>query len=444
MLTHSESLQNRRNKLFEIMESSSTFLLFSNQTVKRNVDVEYPFRQDSGFYYLTGIDEPNSVYFLKKDEDGNRQEVLFIQEKNQQEQIWTGATLSKEKSRQISQIEIIFNFEELFENLHVNLKNTQTIYFDPKGSYQPLRDKVVNLIFEDNRPGFQNLDKLQKTNSLLRNLRMLKDTYEVAQMEKSAQIAIQGHIQAVKNMYQKVKNSQKIWEYQVCADLYNYFASQNCTWSYQAIVASGSNACVLHYTANNQELKAGDLLLIDAGSEYNYYASDITRCYPICGKFSEAQKIIYNLVLKANLACIAEIAKAGSTYTSYNQVSINILTEGLISLGILQGSIEENIAQKNYFKYYMHGVGHWLGLDVHDAGIYIEKGQRSDIELTNGMILTVEPGLYFDKDDQSVPTEFRGIGIRIEDDILKTQNGAKNLTQNMPKTITEIENLFEF
>jgi Xaa-Pro aminopeptidase len=443
MLTRQKSLQNRRQKLFEMLENNSSFLIFSNQILARNADVEYPFRQDSSFYYLTGINEDCCAYFLKKDLDGQKTEILFIQEKTHQEQIWTGSVNGREKSLEISRIETILNFNNLVEKIGEELKNTQKIYFDPKGSYQSLRDKVSNFVFENSRRQIsENLISAGKTNSILRNLRMYKDEWEVAQMKKSAEIAIQAHISSVQKMYQRLASGKKIWEYEVCSDLYHHFGYNNCTWSYPAIVAGGANSCVLHYTANNQELKKGDLLLIDAGCEYHYYASDITRCYPISGKFSESQKAVYEVVLKANLACIEEITRSGSTYSSYHDVSVRVLTTGLINLGILKGSVEGNIEQKNYFKYYMHGVGHWLGLDVHDSGIYVDKnGKRSDIEITEGMALTVEPGLYFDPLDENIPEQFRGIGIRIEDDILKTKTGIKNLTEKMPKTVEEIEGL---
>jgi Xaa-Pro aminopeptidase len=442
-MNHQKSLQNRRQKLFEMLENNSSFLIFSNQMVTRNADVEYSFRQDSSFYYLTGIDEDSSVYFLKKDLNGEKTEILFIQEKTHQEQIWTGAVNGREKSLEISGIETILNFKNLIEKIEEMLKNTQKIYFDPNGSYQLLRSQINNLIFNSGRRQIsENLISAGKTNSILRNLRMYKDEWEIAQMEKSAEIAIEAHIISVQKMYQRLAVGKKVYEYEVCSDLYHHFGYNNCTWSYPAIVAGGANACILHYTANDKELKKGDLLLIDAGCEYNYYASDITRCYPVSGKFTDAKKAVYEVVLRANEACIREIARNGSTYSSYHELSIRVLTQGLIDLGILKGTLEENITAKTYFKYYMHGIGHWLGLDVHDSGIYVDKnGKRSDIEITEGMTLTVEPGLYFDPTDESIPEQFRGIGIRIEDDILKTKDGILNLTEKMPKTVEEIEGL---
>jgi len=441
ILPHQESLIARRKKLFESIDKGSCMLVLSNQFVTRNADVEYPFRQDSNFYYITGIDEDFAGYFIKKDFNGNKVEILFIQEKTHQEQIWTGPVNGKKKSQEISKISNISNFSKILETVEKESKNCQKFYFDPNGSYQRLRNDIFYLISSQSRRStIENLVLIEKTNRIFRNLRMYKDNYEIKQMQIAANLGIKAHIQAIKNMRRNIKAGEKVWEYQVCADIYYEFTKKNCTWSYPAIVAGGNNACILHYMKNNQQLNYGELLLIDAGCEYNYYASDITRCYPISGVFTEAQKAIYELVLKANLESIQEVAKKDSTYLSYNQKSIEIITKGLIDLGLLKGSLEENLENKSYFKYYMHSAGHWLGLDVHDAGVFLdEKGIRSNIKLESGMAVTVEPGLYFEASDENIPQEFRGIGIRIEDNIIKTQTGIINLTQDMPKTIQEIE-----
>lgn len=443
MLSHLESLFNRRQKLFASLPPNSSFLIFSNQVVSRNADVNYPFRQDSNFYYLTGLEEDKSAYFLKKDLDGEKIELLFIPKLDPQEQIWIGKVNGIEQSRQISGIQQIFFFEDLLQEVSKHLQHCQQIYFDPQGSYQQLRDQISQLIFsQQRRQSTENLVCLYKTNYLLRNLRLYKDQWEITQMQKAADITIQAHLSSVKNMYQRLAQDQEVWEYQICSDLYHYFGYQNCTWSYPAIVACGANACTLHYTRNQAKVKKGELLLIDAGCEYNYYASDLTRCYPVSGRFTQAQKEVYQIVLQANQACLEELTKPNCTYRSYHQVSVQVLTTGLIDLGILQGSLETNLAQKTYTKYYMHGVGHWLGLDVHDAGIFLDaKGQRVDLPITTGMTLTVEPGLYFPWEDENLPKDLRGLGIRIEDNILKTENGIHNFTAKMPKKIEDIENL---
>lgn len=438
------NLQTRRQKLFEEMETNSVFILFSAEIVPRNTDVEYPFRQDSSFFYLTGLNEEKSLYLLKKDSNGGKIETLLVTQKNHTEEIWTGKVNGIDKSRKLSGIEHIENFSLAQKIVEELISNSGQVYFDPIGSYQSLRNSLAEIVFSKaRRSDLENLTKVIQTNFLIKNLRIYKDDWEIEQMKKSCQIASTAQILSVQKMHQNLELNKQVFEYQVEADIYHYFNQNGTNWSYPAIVAGGFNACILHYTANNQELQKGELLLIDSGCEYNYYASDITRCFPIGGKFSTAQKAIYELVLKANTECIEHLATNQATYRSYHELSIQILTQGLIDLKILTGSLEQNLTQKTYLKYYMHSIGHWLGLDVHDLGEYRDQnGKRPDIAFAPGMSVTVEPGLYFDALDETIASEFRGIGVRIEDDIIRTKDGILNLTRQMPKTVSEIESLF--
>ena len=432
----------RRQKIIDNMSNNSVFIMFSAQTIIRNADVEYPFRQDSSFWYITGLNEPNSCVVLSK-KNTKIEQMIYCQGRDKVKEIWTGRQLDIDEVAEITGIKNVVLFKDLEANtmqvISQILDGVECIYVDLNSNYQNIKDDIQNLISGDHRRSkSENITTIQKTSVLINPLRLIKSDWEITQLQLSSDIAIMAH-QAI---CKRIKVENNLCENQIEADLYHSFKNQNVNWSYPAIVATGSNACTLHYIQNDQIIKNGDLVLVDAGCEYSYYASDITRCYPAGGKFSDAQKNIYNLVLKAQLGCIAELGRPNATTLSFHNKAVEILTQGLIDFGILAGNIEENINNKSYSKYFMHGTGHFLGLDVHDVGEYRKlDGTRSDTKLQAGMVLTVEPGLYFGLQDISVPEQYRGIGIRIEDNIVITPTGIINLTTNLSKTVAELENL---
>lgn len=437
-------VQQHRQKIADLMLPNSVLILFSADMIARNADVEYPFRQESSFWYCTGFDEPSSILVLRKNADDHVDERLYVQPREIEKEIWTGYRAGVSGAKAITGITDVKELPEFETDLSSLLSGMHMSYFDSnEHSYSPMRAVVTKLLNEcSRRSPSENLTTNMKTNSLFRLARMYKDDWEIDQMQQSNTIAIAAHTKAVQMMRKRIQQGDTVYEYQVAADIYREFQYQGLNWSYPAIVAGGNNACTLHYMQNNAQLRVSDLLLIDAGCELNYYASDITRCYPISGTFSSAQKAIYELVLQAQLASIAEVARPGATYASFHAVSTEVLTKGLLAMGLLQGSLEENIANRNYCKYFMHGIGHHIGLDVHDSGIYVsDQGTRAPLPLTAGMAVTVEPGLYLSATDETIPPEYRGIGIRIEDDIVKTENGILNLTADLAKTVSDIEKL---
>ena len=447
-----EEISNRRQKVVDSMLDNSLLILTSSEIKKRNADVDFPFRQDSNFWYLTGLNQDTSILVIKKTE-GKIQEFLFTPKKDKTREIWTGIKLGPEEVSQKSGITVenIFWFEDFENRLPQFLQTIENVYFDLVGDYQDLRQKISSLITSQNRRNWdENILCVHKVRELIACLRIIKSNWEIEQMEIASKINTKAHLFGYQNMLKKHKIGQKYYEFEFEADLHYFYKKNGLNWSYPAIVAGGQNACVLHYTENDKLVNSQDLVLVDAGCEVNYYASDITRMYPISGKFTEPQREIYEIVLDANKQIIQFLANHKTNlgtdsevnYASYHYKTVQILTSGLIKLGIIKNSLEIAIQNKEYFKYFMHGVGHWLGLDVHDLGYYLDKGgNRMSTKFTKGMCVTVEPGLYFDPSDETIPAKYRGIGVRIEDDIVITETGILNLTQNLPKEINEIEEI---
>jgi Xaa-Pro aminopeptidase len=416
-------LISRRDNLTNRMVDNSVAIFLSNTAQFRNADVEYPFRQDSNFWYLTGIDDADCILVIKKVR-GEITTSLYIPKFDEHKSLWTGQDLTVEKAKLESRIEEI-NFVEDFESDLVNIcSGINSVYFDEGlESWSEMRRTIYKFIKgQSRRSSAENIVTSHKTSVLINELRLYKSDWEIEQMRISNRIVLEAH-KKVQNYLYEVK--ENVYEFQLEAILYNHFKNNGCEWSYPAIVASGNNANILHYGRNNSLIAKNDLILIDAGCEYNYYASDITRCYAIGGEFTEPQKIILELVQKAQSAAIKNLSEVGSTMVSYHNIAVKVLTKGLIDLGILKGSVESNIANKTYQKYYPHGTGHFLGLDVHDVGQYRNlDGTRAEVKIQPRMCMTVEPGLYFREDDLSIPTEFCGIGVRIEDDIVISSDGS--------------------
>ncbi|MBN6062771.1 Xaa-Pro aminopeptidase [Aggregatibacter actinomycetemcomitans] len=416
-----EEFAQRRAKVFEQMQEDSLFLVFSDIERRRNDGCDYPFRQDSYFWYLTGFNEPNAALLLRK-QQGEQQAMIFLRPSDKLLEIWNGRRLGMENAPQTLLVDSAYAIEEFVPQFK-NLAQKQTaLYYAPK--QQPWGDALL----EQSAVEFSGVFNWKH---MLGEMRLFKSENEIALMQQAGQISALAHIKAM----QQTRPNRL--EYEVESDILHEFNRFGARYpAYNSIVAGGENACILHYSENNMPLRNGDLVLIDAGCEFAMYAGDITRTFPVNGKFSEAQRAIYDIVLQAQKRAI-ELLVPGSSIAKVNEAVIRIKTEGLVRLGILKGDVDELIEQKAYREFYMHGLGHWLGLDVHDVGEYGENRSR---RLEPGMVITVEPGLYLSK-DADIPEQYKGIGIRIEDDLLITDYGNKNLTSAAPKEIADIEKL---
>ncbi|MBN6067143.1 Xaa-Pro aminopeptidase [Aggregatibacter actinomycetemcomitans] len=416
-----EEFAQRRAKVFEQMQENSLFLVFSDIERRRNDGCDYPFRQDSYFWYLTGFNEPNAALLLRK-QQGEQQAMIFLRPSDKLLEIWNGRRLGVENAPQTLLVDSAYAIEEFVPQFK-NLAQKQTaLYYAPK--QQPWGDALL----DQSAVEFSGVFNWKH---MLGEMRLFKSENEIALMQQAGQISALAHIKAM----QQTRPNRL--EYEVESDILHEFNRFGARYpSYNSIVAGGENACILHYSENNMPLRDGDLVLIDAGCEFAMYAGDITRTFPVNGKFSEAQKAVYEIVLQAQKRAI-ELLVPGSSIAKVNEAVIRIKTEGLVRLGILKGDVDELIEQKAYREFYMHGLGHWLGLDVHDVGEYGENRSRT---LEPGMVITVEPGLYLSK-EADIPEQYKGIGIRIEDDLLITDYGNKNLTSAVPKEIADIEKL---
>lgn len=424
----------RRARLLEQMGENALAIVATRKEMYRNRDADYKFRADSSFYYLTGFAEPEAVAVF--DSSSAQPYTLFCRERNREMEIWNGIRAGTEGAVSEYKADQAFTFEQLDEQVLNLLQGKKRLYvrlgqdelFDLKIS------QWLKTLAARQRQGGQAPVEIVQLDSLLDEMRLFKDEYEIDLMRKASQISAQAHIRAM----QQVKPD--MLEYQLEAELLYEFAKNGCQTAYNSIVGGGAGGCILHYVENNQPLKDGDLVLIDAGAELDHYAADITRTFPINGKFTLEQKALYELVLKAQLAAI-EATKIGNHYRVPHETAVRILTTGLVELGLLQGDVEQLIKDEKYRQFYMHGTGHWLGMDVHDVGSYKIDGEWRPYEA--GMVVTVEPGLYIAPDDETVEARWRGIGIRIEDDVLVTPDGNEVLTRDVPKTVDEIESLMK-
>ena len=425
----------RQKLLLEKMQPNSICLVPASDLVTRSRDTEYPFRQDSYFQYLCGFPEPEAWLVLSNHQEySNSMCVLFCLDKDPTMEIWHGRRFGPQQAKQQYAVNMAFALDDLDERLLDLIDGHQHLYF-AQGHSHDADDLVLSLLqaLRDAPKQSQNApSSLIDVRTILDEMRLIKSAAEIDTMRQAAAVATQAHIRAMQ-FVEAGKN-----EYHLEAEIHHEFAMQGAKYpAYGTIVGAGDNACILHYTENNQGLKDGDLVLIDAGCEWQGYASDITRTFPVSGQFSIQQKQLYQLVLDAQLAAF-EVIKPNNTIKQASDVAIAVITQGLIDLNILKGELADNIEQQTYRKFYMHGLSHWLGLDVHDVGNYKIDGQ--DRPLTPGMVLTVEPGIYI-APDADVDSKWRGIGIRIEDNLLITQSGHENLTLAAPKTISDIETL---
>jgi Xaa-Pro aminopeptidase len=399
----------------------------------RNADTHYPFRPDSYFYYLSGFPEPEAVVVLTAGaSDGDPRQVLFCRDKNPEREIWDGFRYGPDAAKEIFGFDEAYSIAELRGKL-VDWTCDRPALYAPLGLY-PIWDDAItatlNEVRNRVRTGVAAPETVVDVRAPLAAMRLYKDPQELALLRRAAEISSGAHRRAM-------RLTRPGWyEYEVEAELMHEFLRFGAqAVAYPSIVASGPNACVLHYRDNNRQAQDGELLLIDAGCEFQGYASDITRTCPVNGKFAGAQKAVYELVLAAQLACI-DAVKPGRAFHDYHQVAERVLAQGLIDLGLCEGSLDTVLETGAYKQFYMHRAGHWLGLDVHDVGLYRVNGESRTLE--PGMVLTVEPGCYIRPGDE-VPEEFWNIGVRIEDDVLVTPAGNENLTGTTPKTIADVE-----
>lgn len=419
-----EEFGERRTRVFDQMQPNSALLLFSEIEKRRNNDCTYPFRQDSYFWYLTGFNEPNAALLLLKTEQAEKA-IIFLRPRDPLLETWNGRRLGVERAPQQLNVNEAYSIEEFVTVLPKILKNLTALYYVPE--IHTWGDKLVT-------ESAVNFNEILDWRPMLSEMRLIKSPNEIRLMQQAGQITALGHIKAMQT------TRPNRFEYEIESDILHEF-NRHCARfpSYNSIVAGGNNACILHYTENDRPLNDGDLVLIDAGCEFAMYAGDITRTFPVNGKFSQPQREIYELVLKAQKRAI-ELLVPGNSIKQANDEVIRIKTQGLVDLGILNGDVDTLIEQQAYRQFYMHGLGHWLGLDVHDVGSYGQDKQRI---LEIGMVITVEPGIYISK-DADVPEQYKGIGVRIEDNLLMTEYGNKILTVAAPKEIADIENLMNF
>ncbi|NEO70348.1 aminopeptidase P N-terminal domain-containing protein [Moorena sp. SIO3H5] len=427
----------RREQLMSKIGNGTAIFRSAPVAVMHN-DVEYNFRQDSDFFYLTGFNEPQAVIVLAPHHEEHRF-VLFVQPKEPEKEVWTGYRTGVEAAKELFGADETYPITELDEKLPQYLEKADRIYYH-LGRDKRFNDTILKhwqrlmRLYPKNGTGPM---ALESTNLILYGMRRVKSTTELKLMGQAVEISVDAHNHAM------AFTQPGRYEYEVQAELEHDFRRRGAIGpAYPSIVASGANSCVLHYTENNRQMQEGDLLLIDAGCCYGYYNADITRTFPVGGKFTPEQKILYELVLKAQLNAIAQV-KPGNPYNQFHDTAVKILVEGLIDLGLLAGDSEEIIKEEKYKHLYMHRTGHWLGLDVHDSGGY-KQGENWQI-FQPGNVVTVEPGLYIGPDTEPVEGQpaidqrWRGIGIRIEDDVLVTESGNEVLTAGVPKSVEELE-----
>ena len=422
----------RRQALMQQIGTGNIAIIASASSAVRNRDVHYPFRQDSDFYYLTGFNEADALaVFIPGREQGEY--VLFCREYDATKALWEGAHAGLEGATTHYGADDAFPIDDLDEILPGMLENKAKVFY-PMGKNGELDHKLldwINHIRKQSRSGVTAPGELVSLEHIVHEMRLFKSAEEIKLMRRAAEISAQAHVRAMQYC------QAGVYEFEIEAELIHQFMRSGLrAVAYPSIVAGGKNACVLHYTENADKLRKGDLLLIDAGAECDHYAADITRTFPVSGKFTEPQRLLYQLVLDAQAAALDEIAP-GIAWNKAHEASVEVLTKGLVELGLLKGRIKKLIKEEKYKQFYMHRIGHWLGMDVHDVGDYKIKDEWRLLE--PGMVLTVEPGLYVPADCQTVDKQWRGIGIRIEDDVLVTADGYEVLTASVPKTVEAIE-----
>lgn len=429
-----EEFQARRQRLIDALEPNSMALLSAAPVTRRNADVDYPYRQNSDFLYLSGFHEPEAVLVLLSDnKDGET--ILFCRDRDTSIERWTGRRMGPDAASFKLGIDRAFPIDKIDEMLPEMLQNHRCLYYDlgaNKAFDQRLFGWMDRLKSASKTPG-KPPEQIIGLSRCLHGLRLYKSDTEISIMAQAGEISARAHKRAMQAC------RAGMLEADLEAELLYEFAKQGARWpAYPSIVGSGDNACILHYVDNDRQLRDGDLVLIDAGCELAGYASDLTRTFPVNGRFSEAQRELYEIVLAAQQAAI-DCARAGLPYAGMQQASDKILTEGLRDLGLVSGELDELTETGAAQPFAMHRVGHWLGLDVHDVGDYLIEGESRLLEA--GMVTTIEPGLYIPADCEAAPARLRGLGIRIEDSIAITTSEPQILTDHVPKKIDDIERL---
>lgn len=431
-MTQQEFLR-RRQALLAQMQPGSAALIFAAPEVTRSADSEYPYRQSSDFWYFTGFNEPEALLVLIKSDDTHNHSVLFNRVRDVTAEVWFGRRLGQEAAPAKLGVDRALAFSEINQQLYQLLNGLDAVYH-AQGEYAWADDIVFNAMDKLRKGSRQNLQApaaIVDWRPLVHEMRLFKSEEEIAVMRRAGEITALAHTRAME------KCQPGMFEYQLEGEILHEFTRHGARYpSYNTIVGGGANGCILHYTENESELRDGELVLIDAGCEYKGYAGDITRTFPVNGKFTPAQRAVYDIVLES-LETALRLYRPGTSIQDVTNDVARIMIVGLHNLGILQGEIDTLIAENAHRPYFMHGLSHWLGLDVHDVGVY---GVDRSRVLEPGMVLTVEPGLYI-APDADVPAEYRGIGIRIEDDILITEDGNENLTASVVKRADDIEAL---
>lgn len=424
----------RRKKLLEMMDDGIAVIASAVYQHKSN-DTEFPFRQNSNFRYLTGLTEADSALVLSK-KNGKTKQILFVRPKDPIAEMWAGKRLGPDKAAQLTEVDEGYSINDLEEKLEELLPGHENLYvhLSERTDIADMARKISASLFHKKRAQKELPPAtIKNVGALVERMRLIKDETEIAQMREAMIVTDKAHRAAM------ALAKPGVTEQEVNALMMYLFSKGPSQGSaYDNIVAGGNNACILHYIKNDEPLNSGDLLLIDAGSELNGYATDITRTFPVSGTFTGIQKEVYNIILDSQIAAI-ELSKPGNNSKMLHAKVSEILTQGLIDLKVLSGSVEENIAKDNHRKFFPHGTGHWLGLDVHDQNPYLVEGTNEPTPFEKGVIFTIEPGLYFPKELDNIPEELKGIGIRTEDNILITADGHENLSHMIPKTVEEIE-----
>jgi Xaa-Pro aminopeptidase len=427
-----EAFKHRRKKVVSRL-GNAALLIAAHPEQIRNDDVHHPYRPDSNMYYLTGFEEPESFLLIRP--NANPETVMFVREKNVERETWDGFRFGPEGTKKEFGIDEVYKIDQFEEKCLELLKGYDELYYrlyKNEEADQRVQKVLLNLKRAYGRTGY-GLMTIKDADTFIGEFRLKKDEYDLVNQRKACEISAAAHVAAMKFTKPGVN------ERQVQAVLsHEFYMRGSARPGYSFIVATGNNATTLHYNFNDQECKNGDLLLIDAGAEYNMYSGDITRTFPVNGKFSAAQAKVYEGVLKIQKDIISYV-KPGIFFKDLHKMAEDRLTDLMFELGLLSGKKEDAMKANEHRKYYPHGCGHWLGMDVHDAGLYYIRGEARPIEA--GMCFTIEPGLYIPADDKSAPAELRGIGVRIEDNIVVTNSGCENLTAGVPKEIAEIEAL---
>jgi Xaa-Pro aminopeptidase len=423
----------RRAQLMKLMGKDAIAIVPAAPIRHRNSDVEYAYRQDSDFFYLTGFGEPESVAVLIPGRE-QAEFVMFVRERDPARETWDGRRAGPAGATRVYGADDAFPFADMDEILPGLIENRARVYYT-MGVYADFDARVVgwvNGLRAQSQRGRHSPQEFVALDHVLHDMRLFKSAAELDLMRESARIAARAHVRAMRACRPGMS------EFEIVAELVHEFRLHNADTSYQPIVGGGANSCILHYRENDQKLVEGDLLLIDAGCEYQCYASDITRTFPVNGRFSPEQRAIYEIVLEANLAAIAKV-RPGNHWNDPHDAAVRVVTQGLVKLGLLKGRVASLEKDEAYKRFFMHRTGHWLGMDVHDVGDY-KVGDEWRV-LEPGMVMTIEPGIYIPAGMPGVPKRFHNIGIRIEDDVAVTRRGAEVLTSRVPKAVRDIEAL---